>query len=59
MQDGTTKTFKGTLWDPYSVNDSIPDYRPCSITDDMNVFDIGHTFYSGKVTAELFKKLTQ
>jgi hypothetical protein len=60
MEDGSKKTFYGTLWaSMYIDDDRVPDYKPCSVTDDPETFKRGFTFVSYEIKPELFKQLIQ
>lgn len=53
--DGEIREFKGSLWDDYPDKSSgVPEYESVSITSEKKVFDIGHTFYAGKIIKELY-----
>ena len=51
--------FKGSLWDPHSCPNNIPQHRHVSITTLTDVFERGFTFQSGKITKKLFDKITK
>ena len=57
MEDGSVRTFKGTLWDPMESSDDLPEFCSISITADPEVMERGYTFYSGKVTLDLYLEL--
>ena len=50
MVDGTTETFKGSLWSPGRVaNENIPRFCTVNITTEPDVMERGFTFYSACV----------
>lgn len=55
--DGFKEVFKGTLWDADPSDPRVPKYERVRITDDPIVMERGYTFYSGKITEELFDKI--
>lgn len=56
MEDGETLEFKGTLWDPFSIPENLQS-MPVVVTDDIEAFERGYTFYSYKCTPAKYKEL--
>lgn len=59
MKDGTLKTFKGSLWDPWKIPENIPPFRAVEITDSIDVYERGWTFCAGKITKQLYDELLE
>lgn len=57
FEDGQKENFKGSLWDPFRIPDTIPEHRCISITIDPKVMKQGRTFLSGKITKGLFDQI--
>ena len=58
MADGSSKSFKGSLWSPFSVkNPNVPDYKPAGITNDPDAYDRGYTFRSCDLTPGLYAEI--
>lgn len=58
FKDGSEKTFHGSLWDPFGIPKEL-NWFNVSITEDPKVFEKGWTYYGGKITIDLAKKLIE
>ena len=57
FEDGTTRDFIGSLWDPFSIPDTIPPIRHVGITDERNTWEGNGMWYSGKITLSLYQEI--
>jgi len=58
LVDGKKITYKGTLWDSMPGDKSeVPKHMNVSITEELDVWERGFTFYACKITSKLFHRL--
>ena len=59
IEDGSIREFNGQLWssaDEYECS-KVPKHISCAITDEVEVWQKGYTFYAGSISQDLFCSL--